>query len=367
MAVATKVLTRRELNRATLHRQLLLRRHQLPVPAAIDQLMGLQAQETNPPYIGLWSRLADFQRDTLTRLMTDRLVVRGWTMRYTLHLLTAPDFVWVRQLLQPVLDRAQRSFCGSGTAGMDLGELAAVGRELLEEAPRTTLELRGLLARRYPGRDPASLAYSVQYLLPVVHVPPGGTWGRGRAVPSAVAEQWLGEPLTVEPTPDRLVMRYLAAFGPASVMDIQAWCGLTRLRASVERLRPHLRVFRDETGRELFDLPDAPRPDPDTPAPPRLLPDFDNLMVAFADRTRVLDEGHRKLISVGAGAIRASVLVDGFVRGAWGIRRARGTATLRVEPFAPISGPDRAALEEEALRLLAFAAADADAHVVTFD
>jgi hypothetical protein len=176
--------------------------------------------------------------------------------------------------------------------------------------------------------------------------------------PFTLAEEWLGRPLA-PPTPHQLVRSYLAAFGPATVADIQAWSGLTRLREVVEQIRPELRTFRSETGQELFDLPTAPRPDPDTPAPARLLPEFDNLMVAYADRTRIMTDEHRKLICIGA-VVRPTVLIDGRVCGAWALRRQPGAATLNVELFAPLDPADHAAMLEEGARLLSFAALGAN-------
>jgi hypothetical protein len=194
--------------------------------------------------------------------------------------------------------------------------------------------------------------------VPLVHPPPSGTWGRFGATPFTLAEDWLGAPLAPAPTPRELVGRYLAAFGPATVMDMQAWSGLTRLREVVEALRPRLRVLHDEAGRELLDLPDAALPDPDTPAPPRFLAEVDNLLLAHADRRRVMTDEHRKRVIDGAW-VKATVLVDGFVRGTWRIERQPGAATLHVELFEAVAERDRSALAEEGARLLAFAAGGA--------
>jgi Winged helix DNA-binding domain len=180
-----------------------------------------------------------------------------------------------------------------------------------------------------------------------------------------LAESWLGRPLPAAPSPEGMVERYLAAFGPASVNDLQAWSGLTRLREPVERLGAALRPFRDEHGRQLYDLPDAPRPDPDTPAPPRFLPAFDNLLLAHADRSRVMTAKHRRRVSYGA-VVEPTVLVDGRVVAVWRVAREHGAAVLEVELLTRLSGADRTAVAEEGMRLLDFAAADAAGHDVRF-
>ena len=264
----TDVLSRRALNRATLARQMLLRREKSSVLAAIERLIGLQAQLPNPPYVGLWSRLASFEKDDLTTLIEKRRAVRSTMMRVTQHLVTARDYLWLRPALQPVIDRFWRSSYGKRVTSLDQDALLSAARALLAEQPRTITELRALLAERWPAHDADAMAYTVQFQLSLVHVPPRGTWGRGGAVPAVLAEEWLGTPLA-SGSLDKLVVRYLAAFGPASVMDMQEWSGLTKLRDPFERLRPRLRRFRDEAGRELFDLPDTTA---DTPAPIRTFP-----------------------------------------------------------------------------------------------
>ena len=358
------VLTRRALNRTTLRRQALLERAAMPALDMVGHLVAVQAQEPDAPYVGLWTRLEGFGHGDLARLLEDRRVVRSTVLRGTQHLVRADDFPWLRPLVQPVLERVWRGTLGRRTDGVDPAELAAATRGLLAGRTLTRSQLRDLLAERWPDRDRQALAWAAQALVPVVHPPPAGTWRRRRgAVPFVLAEEWLGQPLATAPAPGALLRRYLAAFGPASVADVQAWSGLTRLREVAERLGCQLRSFRDEAGRELLDLPDAPLVDPDVPAPVRFLPEFDNLLLGHADRTRVLSDEHRGLVVSGL----AAVLVDGFAGAVWSIARDRDTATLVVEALGdPLPAADRAAVAEEGARLLAFVAADATGHDVRF-
>jgi hypothetical protein len=196
------------------------------------------------------------------------------------------------------------------------------------------------------------------FVLPLAQTPPRGIWGKGGKPAVTTLESWLGQPLASNPSKEDLVMRYLAAFGPASVQDVQSWSGLTRLGEVVEQLRPRLCTFQDENGRELFDLPDAPRPDPETPVPVRFVAEFDNLVLSHTDRSRVVPGEHRGRLASLNGMVPGTVLVDGFVRGAWKFTATRTAATLRITPYDPISKPDKQALEEEGTRLLAFAAPD---------
>ena len=332
---------------------MLLRRRKLPAIEAIEHLVGMQAQVPNPPYVGLWTRVEDFHPDELARLILDRRAVRIALMRNTIHLVTARDCLRLRPLMQTVIDRglyARRS----DIEGVDIEDLAAAGRALLEERPRTAKELGGLLEERWPGSDPALLARDVRHLLPLVQVPPRGVWGKSGQAAHTTAEAWLGRPLDPAYSLEETIPRYLGAFGPASVKDAQTWCGLTRLNRVFERLRPNLVTFRDERGTELFDLPDAPKPNPDTPAPARFLPEFDNLILSHADRTRVIAEEYRKAIASKNGMVPATVLVDGFVRGTWKTERSRGKATLEIKPFEPLAKEDRDSLTEEGERLIRF-------------
>ena len=355
----------RALNRALLERQLLLRRSDLSALEALERLVGLQAQEPAAPYIGLWTRLDGFGADELARLIESRRAVRIALMRSTIHLVTGRDCLRLRHVVQPVLERELWGGpYGRAIQGIDTGELTAAGRRLLEEHPRTLGELGELLRERWPDRDARSLAYGIRNLVPLVQVPPRGLWGATGRAAHTTAEAWLGGPAAATSSPDELVLRYLAAFGPASAADVQAWSGLTRLREVVERLRPGLRAFRDGHGKELLDLPDAPRPDADAPAPPRFLPPFDNGLLSHADRSRIVPPEHRSRVTVGLG--RLTLLVDGFARGTCSIRRDLGAATLVVEPFARLPKRDRAAVAAEGERLLAFAAAEADPREVRF-
>jgi hypothetical protein len=365
--VTSDALGQRAANRALLARQHLLRRWEGEPRSVVRHLLGLQAQAPAPPYFALWSRLARFTPDDLSRLILDRSVVRTALMRGTVYLVDAGDSLSLRPLLRPVLERALRNATYAPRLdGIDLPAVAAAGRALLEERPQTTAEAGAALAGRWPDRDPAALAFALRALLPLVQTPPRGVWGAGGAPVCTTLEAWLGRPLDPQPSIEDIVLRYLAGYGPASVADAQAWSGLTRLRPVFDGLRPRLCVFRDERGRELFDLPDAPRPDPDTPAPVRFVAPFDDLLLSHADRTRVISDEHRRAVFTQNGIVQATILVDGVVGGLWRTTRRRDLATLTVTPFQPLSTQDVEALTAEGLRLLDFAEPDAARHDVVF-
>ena len=352
----TDVLGRRALNRATLARQLLLERAGLSPLDAVRHLVGLQAQVPHNPYTALWSRLDAFRPESLSQLLERREVVRIGVMRGTIHLLTADDCLLLRPLTQPVLDGQlwRHRDLSPQLRGVDLDPVVEAGRSALEE-PRTGTELRAFLAARFPELDPAALAYACQMRLALIQVPPRGLWGKSAQARWTTAEAWLGQPLEADPSLEDVVLRYLAAFGPASVADVTTWCRLTGLREVVERLRPRLVTFRDERGRELFDLPDAPRPDPDMPAPVRFLPEYDNVLLSHDDRTRFLSASDRALLGPGWAVGWGAVLHDGTVRGRWRAEHDR----LAVR-HVPLAQRRLAAIAAEGRRLARFLGVDVD-------
>jgi hypothetical protein len=351
------VLTRRALNRALLHRQMLLRRWKLTPAAAIERLVGVQAQATTPPYFALWTRLDGFRRDQLTRMITERRVARLALMRSTLHMVTADDCLALRPTLQPLQETAfARSVHNASLRGVDLDEVAKVARDLIEAEPLSTNDLGVALAERWPDRDVRALVHLVRAKLALVQLPPRGVWGVGGQPTVTTAESWLGRPFAPIGVDD-LMLRYLAAFGPASVADAQTWSGMSRLREVFDRLRPRLRTFTDEAGVELFDLPEARRPHPDTPAPVRFLPEFDNTLLSYADRTRIIAAAHKPHVFTNNGIIRGTVLVDGFVAATWKL----APAALTVTPLVPLPVEE---VEAEAHRLAEFAGADVPVRVV---
>lgn len=354
------MLSRRALNRAFLARQLLLERVAHKPLDVIEHLVGLQAQAPQPPYVGLWTRIRDFVPHDLSQLLLDRSAVRIILMRSTVHLVSAADCLRLRPAVQPCLDRAVGPRGWRRLAGVEPGELAAHGRAWLDEEPRSAAELNQLLGKRWPDVDRPLLARALRAVVPMVQIPPRGLWGRSGRPVYATAETWLGAPLHPEPSLPSLVRRYLAAFGPASVADIQLWCGLTHLREIVEAERHELIRFTDENGTELFDLPDAPRPGPDADSPVRFLAEFDNAVLSHADRSRIIGVDDQKRIITKNALVLGTVLVDGFVSGLWRVENERKRSWLVITPFRPLSGTERGALTEEGGRLLRFMAPDAD-------
>ena len=365
MAAESDLLGRRALNRALLERQLLLRRKRKPVAGVIEHLVGMQAQEPLDPYVGLWTRLDRFRHEQLADLLSTRAAVRGTLMRATLHLTTARDYLRLRPVMQSVPERTfwTTAQFGKRIHGVDVEDVQATVRELTREEPRTRAELRTLLADRFPEGDPEAMSATI-YLLPLIQVTPRGEWGKKGPIAWTPIEAWVGKSPDAKSRVDDVVLRYLGAFGPASVKDAQAWSGLTKLREVMEGLRPGLRVFRDEKGVELFDLPDAPRPDPDTPAPVRFLPQFDNVGLGHADRTRIISDAHRKRALTQMAAGDAGFMVDGFFRGVWKVADERGTARLHLKPYTRLSKAETDAVTEEGLQLLKFVAAETGAHDV---
>jgi winged helix DNA-binding protein len=340
----------RTLNRVTLERQLLLQRSPTTVLDAIGRLVGVQAQAVNAPYLGLWTRLSDFALPDLTATLADRTVVRSSVLRGTQHLVRADDYWWLRALIAPTLARGRQAAFGKQTAGLDLRALASAATELLAGRTMTRPKLGAALARRWPEYDPLVLGWCAQTLVPVVHPPPNGTWRRGGSTPFALAADWLGE-AAPEHGPEELIRRYLAAFGPATVVDMRQWSGVRGLGEVVERMALV------SLGEGLYDLPDMTY-ESDVDAPVRLLPEFDNLMVAYADRRRLMPDEYRGRVCVGS-MVFPTVLVDGTVRGTWKLALGKA-ATLTVSLFERLSRAARDEVEAEASRLLDFAAEGMD-------
>ena len=367
MHEGTPVLDRRALNRALLARQLLLHRRAMTAAATLEHLVGMQAQAPDLPYVGLWSRIRDFRHEDLSRLVEGRKAVRLSLMRNTIHLVTARDAFGIKPLFMRLGERGftHGSPWGRGVRDADLAAVRRAGRQIMGERPHTVAELAKRLARRFPGQDGLALAYGVRYMVPLVFTTPRGVWRGKGPVALTTFDAWLGR----EPGPafrdEDFVLRYLAAFGPASPADMRAWSGLAT-KPAFERLRPRLRTFRDAHGRELFDLPRAPRPSPEVEAPVRLLPDYDNVLLAHADRTRILPPGRHLGLFSSNGIMKGSVLVDGFVRGAWMPATSGELTAMVVTPFEKaLPTPDAQCVEEESLRLLGFLAPGAR-HEVRF-
>jgi hypothetical protein len=354
----------RALNRAALARQMLLERADCDVVGAVERLAGIQTQAPNPPYFGLWSRLQAFGHAQLSREIVERRLVRIALMRGTLHLVSARDALAWRPLVQSVQERALHANRSRDLTGVDLDALAKAGRALVEAEPLSAADLGKRLAERWPKHEPATLSMAVRCLAPLVQVPPRGLWGgKGLAV-HTTAEHWLGRPLDAKPSLEDMLRRYLAAFGPASVKDAQTWCGLKDLREAFEGMSRTLLRFRDEAGVELFDLPDAPRPDPDTPAPVRFLGDWDNLLLSYVDRRRIIADTHRHIYTAN-GQMPGTMLVDGFVHASWKLVQSRDAAALEIRLLAPLAKRARKPVIDEGRALLEFAAPGV-AHEVRF-
>ncbi|MEV4142745.1 winged helix DNA-binding domain-containing protein [Amycolatopsis sp. NPDC049691] len=340
------------LNRATLARQLLLDRADLAVHDAVAHLGGLQAQEPQEPFTGLWSRLRGFDPAALSDLLTGRRVVRTHLMRRTVHLLTADDVLAWRARFDAMLRQRVLGTYRRELDGVDLEELEKAGLAILADGePRSMGDLARAVAHRWPDAGPRPLGEMlVAALIPVAQLPPRGLWRVKAGVRNLPLSTWLGrevDPLAADDTVGRaLVRRYLAAYGPAATADLRAWSGLAGLPAAVKAVRDELVGFRDERGRELLDLPDAPRPDPGTPAPVRFLPAFDNAILGYDDRTRVIDDAHRGLSVAGERV----VLVDGRVSATWTVEHD----TVTVVPLRKLAKAERTAVAEEGSALAAF-------------
>lgn len=364
--MAERILTLRELNRATLARQFLLERTNQSPLEVIKRLVALQGQVSNAPYFGLWARLHTFQRADLTALLERREVVRASSLRGTLHILTAEDYLLLQPVLQSTLSRNLHLFAKKAP-GFALDQFASKMQAYVQEQPRTAVELRAKMEELYPGMGQQQIADAVRMHLALIQILPAGTWGFTGKPAHTEAAAWLGRPLAdPELGLPQLVLRYLAAFGPASVKDIQKWSSLNRLQQTIDALRPELLTFRDEQGRELFDLPHAPRPEADTPAPVRFLPPFDNLLLAYAEHGRIMEKTYYPSVFSTNGLIAATFLVDGFVRGQWKVERTPASSTLVIYPFEPLSPSLQNDLRAEGERLMRWVVDDAKTFEIQF-
>jgi hypothetical protein len=345
--VAERVLTQRELNRALLARQLLLERVKLPVARAVERVGGLQTQDSRSGYLGLWSRLEGFAREDLTRALERRSVVQGTVMRITIHTVTAHDY-WL--FTEGIREDRRESWKQSHAKRADMNKMPSVARRaesLLSEGPqwrREVIEELDIDASTFNG---------IGMWIDLLRAPPSGTWERPRADLYVTADKWLKrKAATEEEGREHLLRRYLGAFGPATLKEAANWAGLPTkaLAPAAERLR--LRRFRAEDGAELLDLPRAPLPDPETPAPPRFLPPWDATLLAHARRAEILPEEHRaKVFNPKTPHTLTAFLVDGHAAGTWRFERGR----VKLDSFGRIPKDARKQLDEEAVRLAEFA------------
>jgi hypothetical protein len=354
------VLSTRALNRALLDRQLLLHRRKVPALGVVERLVALQSQVPRDPYVALWSRVEGFRPEVLSAALEERRVVRMTLLRGTLHLVTARDAIGLRALVQPAIEGVIFGSSPLRTAfrTVDMDELLAALRGWLDERPRRRSELVRKIAVRWPDLDADALGFAM-YALPTVQVTPRGLWRRSGGSAFTTMEAWLGASPDPAADLETLVLRYLAVFGPATPADAQYWSGVRGMGEIFDRLRPRLRVVRDEGGRELFDVPRASLPDPDTPAPVRFLPEYDNVAIGHKDRTRIIPDGIPRWSEVGWG----SVLVDGFGTARWRLFETKADATLRIEGFRRLTRAEKAEIRDEATRLASFLAPERDVRI----
>ncbi len=357
-------LTRRALGRATLARQLLLERTALGPLEAVHHLVGLQAQVPRDPYLALWSRLADFDPEATGRLVESRALVRTVVMRATIHLVTADDCLVLRPLCQPVLEGELRRHRDHAPRlrDVDLAPVLARAAELLAEEPRPPAALGRALEAEFPSLDGAAMAYAARNFLALVQVPPRGVWRRRGQVSVTTAESWLGRPLATAPSIEDAVERYLAAFGPARPADLATWSRLTGFREILDGMGDRLRTVHDDQGRELYDVPDAPLPDADVPAPVRFLPEYDNALLSHADRSRYTPDDIAALAT--DGPVHGTALVDGSIAAIWSTVTEDDAVTMTVRHLRRLRPGERDELAIEGERAVRFLEPDAAAVTV---
>ncbi|WP_225826501.1 winged helix DNA-binding domain-containing protein [Streptomyces naphthomycinicus] len=348
------VLSRRALNRATLARQLLLERAQTSVADAVERLLALQAQQPSAPFLGLWNRLAGFTADDLRTALDRREVVRATYVRATVHLLSARDYLAFRALVEPSLAAAAAA-ATKRIPGPDADpeRLVSVARGVLGAGPLDFGAIRERMQVEFPEVNDRALGYCVRMNLPLVMVPTADRWAFPASSQVAMAESWLGTEPAANSSAEDFVRRYLAAYGPAGPADLREF-GWLKTADVFQRLAPELREFTTEDGQVVYDLADAPRPDPDTPAPARLLPEFDSLVLAHKDRSRIVPTEYRPRLITKNLRVPASFLWDGFVAGTWSTTRRRTAVTLTLTPFERLPAQAVRELSAEADRVLRF-------------
>ncbi len=364
-------LTLRQLNRTLLARQMLLERQATRPLAATERLLALQSQIPNPPYIGLWTRLRSFKRDQLTELLESRQIVRAPWIRSTLHLVSAADHQRFQSVIQPALLRGLRSFFGSRGADLDIKRLLKIAKPFLESNQPSIGALREHLQEHEPQLNKEAMAYAVRSCLPLVQTPPSGNWGVGTRATYTTAVSWLGSATSSVPSDPSdlscLFRRYLCGYGPASVMDFQTWTGMTRLKAQLEPALGDLMVYQSESGATVYDLPGATIAAPDALAPVRFIPEYDNMLIAHRDRSRILPDAYRKKVFLSAGRVIGTVLIDGFVGATWKVKTDKHGLTLTVKLFAAQPKDCLRAIEAEGDRLLRFYDDQASGHNILID
>ena len=349
-----------------LARQHLLTLTTLSVPEVMTQLVGLQAQSAASPYVGLWTRIQGFGRDDLAQQIVARTVVKATLMRSTLHLVTAEDYLKLRATLQPVMTSAWETIFKELKGEFDVAKLVDVARSFIALEPRSFAEITAMLLEAMPGYEAGALRYGVRTHLPLIQVPVDRQWSYPGNPKFALADAWLNRPIPHGEDLHGLTRRYLSAFGPARVTDMQTWSGLSKLKENFEQLRPELVTYRDEQGVELFDLPDVEMPSADVVAPERFLPEFDNVLLSHSNRTRIVADAYRKRVYLPGLRVAPTFLVDGFVAGVWKVEKKKGEATLTIEPFETLSKTSRHALQSEGEALVRFVEYDAKTHAVQF-
>ncbi|MFC9896609.1 winged helix DNA-binding domain-containing protein [Nocardia sp. NPDC127579] len=348
-------LSNRVLNRTLLARQHLLERSTLTAHQMCEHLVGLQAQDVPPPFVGLWSRIADFDPATVSAALEDRSLVRITLMRGTIHLVTPPDALRIAPHIQPELEKIpfRKGFNFGAMVGLDPDEVRAHGEAALGEEPMSAADLRARAAELYPDRDAGAVLQTWLYQLPVLQTPPRGKWqDSSRPVWSRV-QPWLGAPLDPSYPLAELLIRYLGAFGPASTMDMQTWSKLTGLKQAVDQLGARVRTYTDERGRTLYDLADAELADPDRPAPVRLLGWYDNALLAHQDRSRIVPENQAVVLRT-SGLNVSSILIDGYLAGCYKLFPKGGVARMRISPNRTWTRTEHQEVETEARALLGF-------------